>query len=91
VGGVGWGNSSSKAFGISFADRPKAKNNNGKRFRDRRVAFHYCLCSGLVTELLAYIHTIILTCYNTKCSEKGALSGYVIQLSIKTLTSKFGK
>jgi galactitol-specific phosphotransferase system IIC component len=24
-GGVGWGNSSSKAFGISFADRPKAK------------------------------------------------------------------
>jgi hypothetical protein len=25
VGGVGWGNSSSKAFGISFADRPKAK------------------------------------------------------------------
>jgi hypothetical protein len=22
---VGWGNSSSKAFGISFADRPKAK------------------------------------------------------------------
>jgi hypothetical protein len=25
MGGVGWGNSSSKAFGISFADRPKAK------------------------------------------------------------------
>jgi hypothetical protein len=26
VGGwVGWANSSSKAFGISFADRPKAK------------------------------------------------------------------
>jgi hypothetical protein len=23
--GVGWGNSSSKAYGISFADRPKAK------------------------------------------------------------------
>jgi hypothetical protein len=30
-------------------------------------------------------------CYNKKCSEKGALSGHVIQLSIKTLTSKFGK
>jgi hypothetical protein len=30
-------------------------------------------------------------CYNRKCSEKGALSGHVIQLSIKTLTSKFGK
>jgi hypothetical protein len=30
-------------------------------------------------------------CYNKKCSEKGALSEYVIQLSIKTLTSKFGK
>jgi hypothetical protein len=30
-------------------------------------------------------------CYNNKCSEKGALSGHVIQLSIKTLTSKFGK
>jgi hypothetical protein len=33
--GVGWGwegrgNSSSKAFGISFADRPKAKNNDKK-------------------------------------------------------------
>jgi hypothetical protein len=28
---------------------------------------------------------------NKKCSEKGALSGHVIQLSIKTLTSKFGK
>jgi hypothetical protein len=41
-----------------------------------------------VTKLLAYIHTIILMCYNKKCSEKGALSG---QLSIKTLTSKFGK
>jgi hypothetical protein len=41
-----------------------------------------------VTELLAYIHTIILMCYNKKCSEKGALSGHVIQLSIKTLTSK---
>jgi hypothetical protein len=25
------------------------------------------------------------------CSEKGALSGHVIQLPIKTLTSKFGK
>jgi hypothetical protein len=30
-------------------------------------------------------------CYNRKCSEKGALSGHVIQLSIKSLTSKFGK
>jgi hypothetical protein len=30
-------------------------------------------------------------CYNKKCSEKMALSGHVIQLSIKTLTSKFGK
>jgi hypothetical protein len=30
-------------------------------------------------------------CYNKKCSEKGALSGNVIQLSIKTLTGKFGK
>jgi hypothetical protein len=49
------------------------------------------LCSGLVTELLAYIHTIILMCYNKKCSEKGAFSGHIIQLSIKTLTSKFGK
>jgi hypothetical protein len=44
-----------------------------------------------VTKLLAYIHTIILMCYNKKCSEKGALSGHVIQWSIKTLTSKFGK
>jgi gamma-glutamylcysteine synthetase len=25
-GGLGWGNSGSKAFGISFADRPKAKS-----------------------------------------------------------------
>jgi hypothetical protein len=49
------------------------------------------LTSGLVTKLLAYIHTIILMCYYKKCSEKGALSGHVIQLSIKTLTSKFGK
>jgi hypothetical protein len=30
-------------------------------------------------------------CYNKKYSEKGALSGHVIQLTIKTLTSKFGK
>jgi hypothetical protein len=30
-------------------------------------------------------------CNNNKCSEKGALSWHVIQLSIKTLTSKFGK
>jgi hypothetical protein len=30
-------------------------------------------------------------CYNKKCSEKDALSGHVIQLSIKTLTSKFSK
>jgi hypothetical protein len=30
-------------------------------------------------------------CYNKKGSEKGALSGHVIQLSIKTLASKFGK
>jgi hypothetical protein len=30
-------------------------------------------------------------CYNKKCSEKGALLGHVIQLSIKTLTNKFGK
>jgi hypothetical protein len=51
---------------------------------------YYGLCSGLVTELLVYIHTIILMCYNSKCSEKGALSVHVIQLSIKTLTSKFG-
>jgi hypothetical protein len=29
-------------------------------------------------------------CYNKKCSEKAALSGHVIQLSIKTLTSRFG-
>jgi hypothetical protein len=50
----------------------------------------YCLCSGLVIVLLVYIHTIILMCYNKKCSEKGALSGHVIQLSIKTLTGKFG-
>jgi hypothetical protein len=28
VGWGGWGNSSSKAFGISFADRPKAKRSN---------------------------------------------------------------
>jgi hypothetical protein len=34
-----------------------------------------------VTELLAYIHTIILMRYNKKCSEKGALSWHVIQLS----------
>jgi hypothetical protein len=45
------------------------------------------LYSGLVTKLLAYIHTIILMCSNKKCSEKGALSGHVMQLSIKTLTS----
>jgi hypothetical protein len=44
-----------------------------------------------VTKLLAYIHTIILMCYKKKWSEKMALSGHVIQLSIKTLTSKFGK
>jgi hypothetical protein len=33
----GWGNSSSKAFGISFADRPKAKNRppkSGPKFTD---------------------------------------------------------
>jgi hypothetical protein len=29
--------------------------------------------------------------YYKKCSDKGALSGHVIQLSIKTLTSKFSK
>jgi hypothetical protein len=31
VGFGGWGNSSSKAFGISFADRPKAKNNKAEK------------------------------------------------------------
>jgi hypothetical protein len=30
-------------------------------------------------------------CYNNKCSEKGALSGHAMKLSIKTLTIKFGK
>jgi hypothetical protein len=33
----------------------------------------------------------LLSAEGKKCSEKGALSGHVIQLSIKTLTSKFGK
>jgi hypothetical protein len=37
--GYGWGNSSSKAFDISFADRPKAKTTKRKRFRDRRATF----------------------------------------------------
>jgi hypothetical protein len=30
-------------------------------------------------------------CYDTKCSEKEALSGYIIKFLIKTLTSKSGK
>jgi hypothetical protein len=32
VWGVEWGNSSSKAFGISFADRPKAKRQGVETF-----------------------------------------------------------
>jgi hypothetical protein len=39
-----------------------------------------------VSELLTFIHTIII-----KNAQKRVLWGHVIQLSIKTLTSKFGK
>jgi hypothetical protein len=34
---VGWGNSSSKAFGISFADRPMAKINCGFKMKKSSI------------------------------------------------------
>jgi hypothetical protein len=71
--------------------RTVLKDNQAEKIPWEKGNLYFCLCSGLVTELLAYIHTIILMCYNGKSSEKGALSGHVIQLSIKSLTSKFGK
>jgi hypothetical protein len=45
---VGWGNSSSKAFGISFADRPKAKNDPMYHFQTA-MATEYILMEAWLT------------------------------------------
>jgi hypothetical protein len=52
--------------------RIAVKDNKAEKISCSKGNLFYCLCSGLVTELLAYIHTIILMCCNKKCSEKGA-------------------
>jgi hypothetical protein len=52
--------------------------------------------SGMTKKNLIFVKAVTRTganvwLGNTKCLEKEALSGHVIQFLIKTLTSKFGK
>jgi hypothetical protein len=81
--------SSSYSVGCTTGNAVTVAHSTKKQQSGRTI--YYCYVVGWWLSYWHILHTIILKCNNKKWSEKGALSGHVIQLSIKTLTSKFGK
>jgi hypothetical protein len=86
--GVGWGNSSSKAFGISFADRPKAKSDTTTGAAKQAMLHAFTYRTKLISRCLmpacpqvSEIHKPNCAiyqsmCYITMCSESRSAEEY---------------